>query len=104
MTISQLRVNLSKEISSTVVIRSYNENGNSVDTRRPTTETERETLYHIIDGALIAASVTTDSKQRRGIASAAECIATAMIHGCNGYDTAFNPLLDAFKHLDAIRR
>lgn len=104
MTISQLRVNLSKEISSTVVIRSYNENGSSVDTRRPTTETERDTLYHIIDGALIAASMTTDSKQRRGIASAAECIATAMIHGCNGYDTAFNPLLDAFKHLDALRR
>ena len=48
--------------------------------------------------------MTTDSKQRRGIAIAAECIATAMIHGCNGYDTAFNPLLDAFKHLDALRR
>lgn len=104
MTISQLRVNLSKEISSTIVIRSYDENGNSADTRRPATETERETLYHIIDGALIAASMTTDSQQRRGIASAAECIAITMLHGCNGYDTAFNPLLDAFKHLDEFRR
>lgn len=104
MTISQLRVNLSKEISSTIVIRSYDENGNAADTRRPATETERETLYHIIDGALIAASMTTDSKQRRGIADSAECIASVMIRGCNGYLTVFNPLADAFKHLDALRR
>lgn len=104
MTISQLRVNLSKEISSTIVIRSYNENGSSVDTRRPTTKTEQKAIYSIIDGALIAASMTTDSKERRGIADSAECIASVMIRGCNTYDTVFNPLLDAFKHLDEFRR
>ncbi len=104
MTVNELRNNLAAEISASIVIRSRDNNGCSHDTRRPTTPAERAKLRAIVSGALVAASMTTDSKERRGIADAAECIAIEMLPDCNGYSTVFCPLADAIKHLDALPR
>lgn len=104
MTVQELRHNLAAEISASIVIRSYDNTGSSRDTRRPTTPAERSALRSIISGALVAASMTTDSNQRRGIMGAAECIADQMLPGCNGYDTVFIPLADAIQHLDGLNR
>jgi hypothetical protein len=73
----------------TIVIRSYDEEGNSYDNRRATTEAERKIIESIIHGGLLAIQCGSD---KQGVMDACEYIGDIMIPKMNGYDSVYNPI------------
>ena len=77
-----------------IVIRSYDENGNSSDDRRKTTKQEKEIISTIIFGGLLAIRGGAD---RQSVQDACEYIGKLQIPAMNGYDTIYNPIGDFFR-------
>lgn len=74
-----------ESVSNTLYIRTYN-NGNSDDTKRQTTESEKGILTNLIYGALLAASWHgLEENAVQGAKNTAEFIARLMIPNINGY-------------------
>lgn len=89
---------IAESISDTIMIRAY-ENGNSIDTRHKTTALEKEIIYKIAYGALLALNYGTDVRASRlaeqSIINAAEFQIGLFLPDCNGYDTIYIPLKKA---------
>ena len=79
-----------EEKAKTIVVRTYDENGNSNDERRATTEPERKIIYTIIYGALLAIRNNNSSEQTAK--DTAEFIGNLQIPEMNGYDTIYIPI------------
>lgn len=78
----------------TIVVRTYDENGNSRDTRRKATPDESHMISRIILGALLAIRSDADVQVA---ADTAEYIANLLMRDrpdgeMNGYDTIYNPI------------
>ena len=74
-----------------IVIRSYDKNGNSSDYRRKTTEPEKKIISTIIYGGLLA---IRDGADKQSVKDACEYIGKLQIPEMNGYDTIYNPIDD----------
>lgn len=77
--------------ASSIVIRSYDKNGNSKDERRETTEPERKIITAIIFGGLLAIRNGAD---KQSVKDACEYIGKLQIPEMNGYDTIYNMIGD----------
>ena len=82
----------------TIVIRTYDEKGNSNDDRRASTEAEKRILSSIIYGGLLAIWSGADEKS---VADACEYIGNILmrtdgIGEMNGYDSIYRPIRDFF--------
>jgi hypothetical protein len=77
--------------ASSIVIRSYDKNGNSKDERRETTEPERKIITAIILGGLLA---IRDGADKQSVKDACEYIGKLQIPEMNGYDTIYNVIGD----------
>lgn len=77
--------------ASSIVIRSYDKNGNSKDERRETTEPERKIITVIILGGLLA---IRDGADKQSVKDACEYIGKLQIPEMNGYDTIYNVIGD----------
>lgn len=80
---------------------SYNERMEEV--RRNATNEERETLFGIITGALLAANYGShrESKEaQQAIKDCAEFIAGFLLPNCNNYDTVYNKIGKIIKVLE----
>lgn len=84
---------MAKEISHEIVIRDYI-NGNSRDTRRPTTKAEREILQNIIMGAFLAYSFQ-ENADLYTICYTAEFTLRRFIPEANSYDSVYIPIRKA---------
>ena len=80
---------IARDISGSIVIRDYI-NGNSRDTRRETTEPEKEIIRNIAYGAMLAYSF--DNTEISGVLHMAEFVLQQFIRNCNTYDTIYIPL------------
>ena len=91
---------IARNISKTIVIRSII-NGNSYDTRRETTAPERDIIYCLAYGALLALNDSEEVRRtpaaERAIVHAAEYMVKLHIPECNGYDTLYIPLNEALE-------
>jgi hypothetical protein len=74
-----------------IVIRSYDKNGNSRDDRRETSESEKKIISTIIYGGLLAIRSGAD---KQSVKDACEYIGKLQIPEMNGYDTIYNPIGD----------
>jgi len=87
----------------TIVIRTYDEKGNSNDDRRASTEDEKRILFSIIYGGLLAIRSGADEKS---VAAACEYIGYIQMRNVvtdgrmNGYDSIYRPIRD----FDSSRR
>jgi hypothetical protein len=77
--------------ASSIVIRSYDKNGNSKDERRETTEPEKKIISTIIFGGLLAIRNGAD---KQSVKDACEYIGKLQIPEMNGYDTIYNAIGD----------
>jgi hypothetical protein len=77
--------------ASSIVIRSYDKNGNSKDERRETTEREKKIITAIIFGGLLA---IRDGADKQSVKDACEYIGKLQIPEMNGYDTIYNVIGD----------
>ena len=81
----------------TIVIRSYDERGNSNDERRASTEAEKRILSSIIYGGLLAIRSGADEQS---VADACEYIGNIQMRNVvkegrmNGYDSVYRPIRD----------
>lgn len=89
---------IAEGISQEIVIRTY-ENGNSKDIRRKASKPEKDIIFKVAYGALLALNYGEDSRSSRlaeqKIIDAAEFTIDLFIPNCNGYDTMYNPLKKA---------
>ena len=87
----------------TIVIRTYDERGNSSDDRRTSTEAEKQIISSIIYGGLLAIRSGADEKS---VADACEYIGNIQMRNVvtvgemNGYDSVYRPIRD----FDSSRR
>jgi len=87
----------------TIVIRTYDERGNSNDERRTSTEAEKQIIFSIIYGGLLAIWSGADEKS---VADACEYIGNIQMRNVvtvgemNGYDSVYRPIRD----FDSSRR
>ena len=87
----------------TIVIRTYDEKGNSNDERRASTEAEKQIISSIIYGGLLAIWSGADEKS---VADACEYIGNIQMRNVvtvgemNGYDSVYRPIRD----FDSSRR
>ena len=92
---------IAEKIAETIVIRSYDERGNSRDDRRPTDGQERITLRDIAFGALLTLNYGETFRRERiaedAIIETAEFTVDLLIPGVNGYDSIYIPLREAVK-------
>ena len=77
--------------ASSIVIRSYDKNGNSKDERRETTDPERKIITAIILGGLLA---IRDGADKQSVKDACEYIGKLQIPEMNGYDSIYNVIGD----------
>jgi len=82
---------ISRDIAGSIVIRDY-VNGNSRDTRRETTEPEKEIISKIAYGAMLAYSYRSSGGSLDSILDMAEFTLRQFIPKCNCYDTIYIPL------------
>ena len=81
----------------TIVIRTYDERGNSNDERRTSTEAEKQIISSIIYGGLLAIRSGADEKS---VADACEYIGYIQMRNVvadgkmNGYDSIYRPIRD----------
>lgn len=86
------------EIASTIVIRSYDEHGNSHDDRRESTEEERKVLKALAEAAMLAYrsdGIYHNVKQEDccdSIISAIEYACIGLLPQANCYDSIYTPL------------
>ena len=89
---------IAAKISDTIMIRSY-VNGSSNETRRQTTDQERQIIYNLAFGALLGLNWGDDCRSSRlaeqKIIDSAEFMVGQFIPECNGYDTIYIPLKHA---------
>jgi hypothetical protein len=86
----------------TIVIRTYDEKGNSNDERRASTEAEKRILSSIIYGGLLAIRSGADAQS---VADACEYIGFIQMRNVdkftvgrmNGYDSVYRPIRDFAK-------
>ena len=84
----------------TIVIRTYDEKGNSNDDRRASTEAEKRILSSIIYGGLLA--IWSGSADAKSVAAACEYIGYIQMRNVvtagrmNGYDSVYRPIRDFF--------
>ncbi len=82
---------IARDIAGSIVIRDY-VNGNSRDTRRETTATEKEIISKIAYGAMIAYSFRSNGGSIDSILDVAEFTLLQFIPEANVYDTIYLPL------------
>ena len=80
---------IARGIAESIVIRDY-VNGNSRDTRRETTDPEKEIIKNITYGALLAYIYSGENLD--GILDMAEFTLHQFIPSANAYDTVYIPL------------
>lgn len=90
-----------EKYSEEIMVREYN-NGASVDTRRKSTEQEKEIIFNVLYGALHGLNWGDECRRNRkmeqAICDTAEFIIDNFINKekfgieCNGYDTIYIPL------------
>lgn len=87
---------MADELSSTIVIRTYDANGNSHDVRRkPLTTEERENLRKVFYTALVTINRNRDVSEVyyvQGVIDMAEFMIDKLIPYVNGYDSMYLPL------------
>lgn len=81
----------------TVIIRTYDERGNSTDTQRATTKTERKILTAVLFGALLAANNHPNIEEDSKIIATAEFTALQLINNINTYNSVYIPLNRIFR-------
>ena len=79
---------IARDISGSIVIRNYID-GNSHDTHRKTTASEKEIIYNIAYGAMLAYGYRGDIQS---ILDTAEFTLKQFLPEANGYDTIYIPL------------
>lgn len=90
---------IARDIAGSIVIRDYI-NGNSRDTRRGTTEPEKEIISKIAYGAMLAYSYRSgDDGSINAVLDVAEFTLNQFIPGCNSCDTIYIPLRKATETL-----
>lgn len=89
---------LAEERSKIIVIRTYDERGNSSDVSRPTTAKERKILTSVIYGALLAANYYREATNECAILTTAEFTAQQLIKDINTYDSIYTPLKNVFRY------
>ena len=86
---------MAAEIAESIVVRTY-ENGNSHDTRRQTTEKERDILYGLAYSALLGLNHSEESRQSKtaedAIINSFEYACIVMLPDANCYDSMYIPL------------
>lgn len=83
---------IARDIAGSIVIRDYI-NGNSRDTRRETTEPEKEIIRKIAYGAMLAYSYRSGNDGSiNAVLDMCEFTLRQFIHECNCYDTIYIPL------------
>ncbi len=91
---------IAEKISEEIVIRTY-PNGSSEDTRRVTTPEEKEVLYNLAYGALLALNYGDEARSNpaaeRAIVNSAEFMVKLFLPECNGYDSLYIPLNNAIQ-------
>jgi len=96
ITDQELRFYAEKQ-AETIVIRTYDERGNSNDDRRASTEAEKQIISSIIYGGLLAIRSGADEKS---VADACEYIGNIQMRNVvkvgrmNGYDSIYRPIRD----------
>ena len=87
---------MADELASTIVIRTYDENGNSHDVRRkPLSAEEREKLRGIFYMTLVTINRNRDVNEVgyvQGVIDMAEFMIDKLIPYVNGYDSMYLPL------------
>ena len=81
---------VARDIAGSIMIRQYDECGNSSDIRRATTEIEREIIRKIAYGAMLAYRWRGSDIQ--SILDTAEFTLDLFLPEANGYDTIYTPL------------
>lgn len=79
-----------RDIAGSIVIRQYDERGNSSDIRRATTEIESEIIRKIAYGAMLA--YRWRGRDIQSILDTAEFTLDLFLPEANGYDTIYTPL------------
>lgn len=86
---------MAMEVASSIVIRSY-DHGNSVDTRRASTDKEKDIIFKVAYGALLTLNYGETNRgnkvAERAVIDAAEMTVDLFLPGANGYLTIYNPL------------
>lgn len=82
---------IARDIAGSIVIRDYI-NGNSRDTRRETTPSEKEIIRNIAYGAMLAYGFRSNGGSIDSILDTAEFTLRQFIPNANGYDTIYIPL------------
>lgn len=91
------------EQAKTIVIRSYDKNGNSNDERREATRPERRIIKSIIYGGLLAIREGNKTqKEIDAIIDSCEYIAKIQLPEMNGYDSIYCPMHDYIRSLKLI--
>lgn len=96
---------MAREIAAHITIRTH-ENGHSVDTRRDSTNAERNTLYNLALSALLALNHGEESRKSKiaedAIINAAEYALILMLPDANSYDSIYTPLRKAVANWRSI--
>lgn len=86
----------------TIVIRTYDERGNSNDERRTSTEAEKQIISSIIYGGLLAIRSGADKKSVAGVCEYIGYIQmrnVVTVGKMNGYDSVYRPIRDFERQL-----
>ena len=91
---------IAEKISTEIVHRVY-VNGTSYDERKASSPEEKEVLYNIAYGALLALNYGEEHRSspiaERAIVNAAEFTVRLFLRDCNGYDSMYIPLHNALE-------